>query len=83
MTVLRRLVLGAFGCTAAVILVLLGEAVFSAVGWNSDPHGYGVIFGLLCAAVLAPVALVLWMVYQAMRRRARPVEPFEPPVRDL
>jgi hypothetical protein len=66
---LRRLVLGAFACTAAVIAVLIGEAVFSGVGWISDPHGYGVIFGILCAAVLTPIALALWLLYQWMRRR--------------
>ena len=67
--VLRRLVLAAFACTTVVIAVLVGEAVFSAAGWISDPHGYGVIFGILCAAVLTPVALALWLLYQWMRRR--------------
>jgi len=28
-----------------------------------------VIFGILCAAVLTPVALALWLLYQWMRRR--------------
>jgi hypothetical protein len=67
---LRRLVFGLFACTAAVIAVLIGEAVFSAAGWISDPHGYGVIFGILCAAVLTPVALALWLLYQWIRRRS-------------
>jgi hypothetical protein len=67
---LRRLVLGLFACTAAVIAVLIGEAVLSAAGWISDPHGYGVIFGILCAAVLTPVALALWLLYQWIRRRS-------------
>jgi hypothetical protein len=66
--IFRRLVLGAFAVTTAVIAVLVGEAVFSGVGWISDPHGYGVIFGILCAAVLTPVALALWMLYQWIRR---------------
>ena len=66
---LRRLVLAAFACTAVVIVLLVGEAVFSAIGWKPDPHGYGVIFGILCAAVLTPVALALWLLYRSMRRR--------------
>lgn len=66
---LRRLALALFACTFAVIAVLIGEAVFSAAGWISDPHGYGVIFGILCAAVLTPVALALWLLYQWIRRR--------------
>lgn len=35
---LRRLVLGAFACTAVVIVVLVGEAVLSATGLSADPH---------------------------------------------
>jgi hypothetical protein len=68
-TALRRLVLGAFACTTAVIVLLAGEAVFSATGLSSDPHGYGVFAGILFAAVLTPVALALWLLYQSMRRR--------------
>ncbi|GAA0571922.1 hypothetical protein GCM10010172_65560 [Paractinoplanes ferrugineus] len=67
---LRYLVLGLFACTAALIAVLVGEAVVSAAGWNSDPHGYGVIFAILGAAVLTPVALALWLLYRWMRRRS-------------
>ena len=67
--VLRRVVLAVFACTSLVIVVLVGEAVFSGIGWIADPHGYGVIFGILCAAVLTPVALVLWLLYQWVRRR--------------
>lgn len=67
--VLRRLVLAVFACTVVAIAVLVGEAVFSGAGWISDPHGYGVIFGILCAAVLTPVALALWLIYRWMRRR--------------
>jgi hypothetical protein len=69
LTVLRRLVFGAFACTAMVIVLLVGEVVLSATGLSYDPHGYGVIFGIVCAAVLTPVALALWLLYQAMRRR--------------
>lgn len=64
---LRRLVFGAFVCTALVIVLLVGEAVFSAIGWFFDPHGYGVFAGILFAAVLTPVALVLWLLYQWLR----------------
>lgn len=67
---LRRLVLGAFACTAIVIVLLVGVAVFSATGLTFDPHGYGVFAGILLAAVLTPVAIVLWLLYQAMRRRS-------------
>jgi len=68
-TALRRLVLGAFACIAAVIVLLVGVAVFSAIGLSSDPHGYGVFAGFLFAMVLTPVALALWLLYQSMRRR--------------
>jgi hypothetical protein len=63
---LRRLVLGAFVCTATVIVLLVGEAVLSATGLSSDPHGYAVFAGILFAAVLTPVALALWLLYQSM-----------------
>ena len=69
MAALRRLVLGAFACAAIMIALLVGEAVLSALGVTSDPHGYGVFAGILFAAVLTPVALVLWLLYQTMRRR--------------
>ncbi|ONI76241.1 hypothetical protein ALI144C_36865 [Actinosynnema sp. ALI-1.44] len=68
-TALRRLVLGAFVCTAMVIVVLVGVAVFSATGLSTDPHGYGMFAGILFAAVLSPVALALWLLYRSMRRR--------------
>jgi hypothetical protein len=69
MTALRRLVLGAFACTAIMIVLLVGEAVLSAIAVTSDPHGYGVFAGILFAAVLTPVTLALWLLYQTMRRR--------------
>ncbi|MEV4313273.1 hypothetical protein [Actinocrispum sp. NPDC049592] len=68
-TALRRLVLGAFACTAMAIVLLVGEAVLSAIGLSVDPHGYGMFAGVLFAAVLTPVALVLWLLYRSMRRR--------------
>ena len=68
--VLRGLVLGAFICTAAVIVLLAGLAVLSATGLSSDPHGYTVIFGILCAVILTPVALALWLLYRSMQRRS-------------
>ncbi|WP_410657612.1 hypothetical protein [Amycolatopsis sp. lyj-112] len=68
-TALRRLVLGAFACTAAVIVLLVGTAVLSATGLSSDPHGYGMFAGILFAAVLTPIALALWLLYRSLRRR--------------
>ncbi|QBS44284.1 hypothetical protein [Nocardia sp. CS682] len=68
-TTLRRLVLGAFACTAALIVLFGGEAVLSATGVSDDPHGYGMFAGILFAAVLTPVALALWLLYRSMRRR--------------
>jgi hypothetical protein len=65
---LRRLVLGAFAGTAVVIVLLVGQAVLSAIGLSSDPHGYAVFAGVLFAAILTPVALTLWLLYQSMRR---------------
>jgi hypothetical protein len=72
-TVLRRLVLAAFAGTALSIVLLLGMAGLGATGVLFDPHGYGVIFGVVLAAVLAPVALALWALYQSLRRRERTV----------
>jgi hypothetical protein len=66
---LQRLVLGAFTCTALVIGLLVGGAVLSATGLSADPHGYAVFAGILFAAVLTPVALALWLLYQSLRRR--------------
>lgn len=67
--VFRRLVLVAFAATLILVLVGVGMAVSSALGWSFDPHGYGIFSGILMAAVLAPVALVLWLLYQALRPR--------------
>jgi hypothetical protein len=66
-TALRRLVLAAFSGTAALIGLFVGMAVLSATGLSFDPHGYGMIFGILLAAVLTPVALLLWVLYRALR----------------
>jgi hypothetical protein len=68
-TALRRLVLGAFACTAILIVLLVGEAVLSAIGLSSDPHGYGMFAGVLFAGALMPVALALCLLYRSMRRR--------------
>jgi hypothetical protein len=70
-TALRRLVLGAFACAAGVLVLLVGEVVFSAVGLSADPHGYGMFAGILFAAVLTPVTLALWLLYRSMRRRGK------------
>jgi hypothetical protein len=67
-TALRRLVLGAFSCVLAMIALLIGIAVLSITGLSFDPHGYGMIFGILLAAVLTPVALTLWVLYRSLRR---------------
>lgn len=67
--VLRRLVFGAFAATVIAIVGAVGMAVSSALGWSFDPHGYGIFTGILSAAVLTPVALVLWLLYQALRPR--------------
>jgi hypothetical protein len=60
----RRLALGAFACTMLVIVLLVGKAVLSAAGLSADPHGYTMIFGLVSAAVLTPVAYVLWLLFR-------------------
>ena len=67
-TALRRLVLGAFVCAVVLIVLLVGEAVLSVIGLSFDPHGYGMFAGILFAAVLMPVALMLWVLYRSMRR---------------
>jgi hypothetical protein len=66
-TALRRLVLGAFSCAIAMIVLLVGLAVLSVTGLSFDPHGYGMLFGILLAVVLTPVALVLWVLYRWLR----------------
>ncbi|MER6667755.1 hypothetical protein ABT256_24625 [Amycolatopsis japonica] len=72
-TVVRRVVLGAFVCVVAVIVLLVGSAVLSATGLSSDPHGYGMFAGILFTAVLTPVALALWLLYRRLlRREVRP-----------
>ncbi|MBE1577035.1 hypothetical protein ACFORH_07660 [Amycolatopsis roodepoortensis] len=70
-TVLRRVVLGAFVCVAAVIVLLVARVVLSATGLSFDPHGYGMFGGILFTAVLTPVALALWLVYRLLRRRGQ------------
>ncbi|WP_410646757.1 hypothetical protein [Amycolatopsis sp. cmx-4-54] len=70
-TVLRRVVLGAFVCVAAVIVLLIGRAVLGATGLAFDPHGYGMFAGILVTAVLTPVALALWLLYRSLRRRGK------------
>ena len=60
----RRLALGAFACTVLVIVLLVSQAVLSATGLIADPHGYGMLFGSLLAAVLTPVALALWSLFR-------------------
>jgi magnesium-transporting ATPase (P-type) len=66
-TALRRLVLGAFCCAVAMIVLLIGMAVLGVTGLSFDPHGYGMLFGILLAVVLAPVALMLWITYRMLR----------------
>lgn len=66
-TVLRRLVLGAFLCTAVVIVLLVGVAVRSATGASFDPHGFGLFAAILFTAMLTPVALTLWLLYRRLR----------------
>jgi len=78
---LRRLVLGAFICAATVIALLVGLAVLSATGLSSDPHGYTVIFGILCAVILTPAALALWLLHQSMQRRSNGQATQPPPMR--
>ncbi|MFJ8912630.1 hypothetical protein [Amycolatopsis sp. NPDC102389] len=70
-TVFRRVVLGAFACIAAVIVLLVGSVVLSATGSSSDPHGYGIFAGILFTAILMPVALALWLLYRSLRRRGK------------
>lgn len=69
--VFRWVVLGVFVCTVAAIVLFLGVAVLSVTGLSFDPHGYAVFAGVLFAAVLAPVALVLWLLYRVLRRPSR------------
>ena len=68
-TALRGLVLAAFVGTVILIVFFAGEAVLSATGLSSDPHGYAIFAGILFAAVLTPVAVALWLLYRSMRRR--------------
>ena len=68
-TVLRRLVLALFACTATAIILLIGEAVLSATGAIFDPHGYGVFAAILFAAILTPITLALWLLYRSLRRQ--------------
>ncbi|MGH3876847.1 MAG: hypothetical protein ACRDSK_07385 [Actinophytocola sp.] len=67
-TALRRLVLGAFLGVVVLITLLVGAAVLSVTGVSFDPHGYGMFAGILFAAVLMPVALMLWVSYRSLLR---------------
>ncbi|MFE9577181.1 hypothetical protein ACFYO1_12405 [Nocardia sp. NPDC006044] len=66
-TVSRRVALGAFALTVALIALLAGEAILSVTGLTFDPHGYGVFAGILCTAALTPIALALWLLYRLLR----------------
>ena len=70
-TALRRVTLVAFLCVVAVVVVLVGVVLFSVTGLSSDPHGYGMIGGILFTAVLSPVALVLWLIHRSLRGGGR------------
>ncbi|MFE2756649.1 hypothetical protein ACFXGA_32110 [Actinosynnema sp. NPDC059335] len=65
---LSRITFAVFLCVVAVIVVLVGVVLLGATGLSSDPHGYGVIAGILLTAMLSPVALVLWLLYRWLRR---------------
>ncbi|WP_246038154.1 hypothetical protein [Saccharothrix texasensis] len=67
-TALRRIVLAALGCAVALIVLLIGMGLAGVVGLSSDPHGYGMFAAILFAAVLTPIALVLWLLYRFLRR---------------
>ena len=66
-TVLRRLVLGAFCCVVAMIVLLVGVVVLSIAGLSFDPHGYAMIFGSVITGVLVLVAMMLWALYRWLR----------------
>ncbi|WP_246009741.1 hypothetical protein [Actinokineospora cianjurensis] len=51
-----------------MIVLLVGMVVFSAIGWSTDPHGYGIFAGTLFALILTPVAIGLWLLHQLLRR---------------
>lgn len=70
-TVLRCVVLGAFASITIVIVLLIGQAVLSATGLSSDPHGYAIFAGILFATILTPVALALWLLYRSLRRSSK------------
>ncbi|MGW4113991.1 hypothetical protein ACWEFJ_24230 [Actinosynnema sp. NPDC004786] len=67
-TTLRRIVLVAFLCAAALIALLIGMGLVSVTGLSADPHGYGMFAAILFVAVLTPIALVLWLLYRFLQR---------------
>ncbi|GAA3034450.1 hypothetical protein [Actinokineospora globicatena] len=71
-TTLRRLVFGALVITVALIVLLVASVVLSATGLTRDPHGYGIFAGVLFAAVLTPVALILALAHRSLRHRDKP-----------
>jgi hypothetical protein len=66
-TVFRYLALAAFICVASMIVLSLVGVVLSVATPSSDPHGYSMIFGVLCSASLVPVAIGLWLAFRALR----------------
>jgi hypothetical protein len=65
----RWIVLVAFAGTVTLITLLVALVLLSVIGVSSDPHGYAIFAGVLFATVLTPVALALWLLHRAMRRR--------------
>jgi uncharacterized BrkB/YihY/UPF0761 family membrane protein len=67
-TVLQCLVLAAFCCAVALIVLLVGMVLLSLTGLSFDPHGYVRIFGIVVAVPLGVVAMLLWPLYRWLRR---------------
>jgi uncharacterized BrkB/YihY/UPF0761 family membrane protein len=67
-TVLRRVVLGAFCCVVALIVLLVGMVLLSIAGLSFDPHGYVRIFGLVLALPLGLVAMMSWALYRWLQQ---------------
>ncbi|MQY06072.1 hypothetical protein ACRB68_41520 [Actinomadura sp. RB68] len=67
----EHIVLGALLCVVALLVIPASLVIRSVAGMSFDPHGYGLIFGVIFAAPLALLAVVLSTTYVRMRQRRK------------
>ncbi len=66
---LRGVLVVLLACVGALGLLVLFVLAGALLG--SDPHGYGLIFGVVALALLLPVGLLLWSLLALVNSRLR------------